>query len=637
MNQLICIRGPFLAHILVGMSQDLLSFLDEPQSQDRPQPSPNPPQDWPIGVDTWSSTSHVQPNSNTVSASQQDSPATDTALHEVDDDDFGDFEDASAAPVRQDVPIPASSVPHPRPRSPVSQPRINEVRSPFPARANKTSRSAPQPPPEKKDAVGSHPFAGRMDLLFGADDTDYDAGADELGDLANNPEAAMAYSKRIIAEQQETAKGKGKGKSVAGQIGGFIDLEEERERAASKGGGQADGGKSSAKDPDILFDADDISDAGDAPDEDDFGDFEDWGGSVATKAANTSNDAQPTSLGMDLLGLDDVPPQPAARSAQERADTSYLQTPQSNGSSRPTAASAAATRLQQDNDFWDNFETTAAASKGPQPTSSQPDPDDSWADFETSAPASPPPKASPARKSPPQQKPTPSPSSNKNNKLPPANIPQPATLLSLFPALFASADDSLFTAMSKLDLKSRSMLLSHPASHQFLRGYLAHIRVLARIIAGRKLRWKRDQRLSQSMRIGPAAAGGKGGMKLAGLDKAEVAKEDREVLDTVRLYRAQVAKLRSAVTAASSAPGLPKLPSAPDIQDPMPVKALKQSEGGITAREACALCGLKREERVVKIDDGVEDSFGEWWVQGMSMHVQCKNFWEEFERRLKSR
>ena len=126
-------------------------------------------------------------------------------------------------------------------------------------------------------------------------------------------------------------------------------------------------------------------------------------------------------------------------------------------------------------------------------------------------------------------------------------------------------------------------------------------------------------------------------MKLAGLDKSEVAKEDREVVDTVRLYRAQIGKLRSAVTAASAAPGLPKLPTVPDISETMPVKALRTTEGGIPAPHACALCGLKREERVVKVDGEVEDSFGEWWVQGMSMHLQCRKFWDEFEGRLKGR
>lgn len=285
---------------------------------------------------------------------------------------------------------------------------------------------------------------------------------------------------------------------------------------------------------------------------------------------------------------------------------------------------------RQDDDFWDDFEPTSA----PVTQKRQPDRppqtqhDDTWPDFEPSAP---PPAHTQHR----------SPSAPKQPQLPPTNIPPPLTLLTLFPTIFSSADTALFSTLTHLDLKSRTMLLSHPASHQFLRGHIGHCRVLARIIAGRKLRWKRDQRLSQGMRIGPATAGGKGGMKLAGLDKSEAAKEEREVLDVVRLYRQQVGKLRTAVSAASAAPGLPKLPPVPEVGEVMAVKALKQGEGGITAREACALCGLKREERVVKVDDvpgaRVEDSFGEWWVQGTGMHVGCRDFWVEWEGKLKSR
>ncbi len=126
-------------------------------------------------------------------------------------------------------------------------------------------------------------------------------------------------------------------------------------------------------------------------------------------------------------------------------------------------------------------------------------------------------------------------------------------------------------------------------------------------------------------------------MKLTGVDKAELAKEDREVLDTLDLWKTQVGKLRTAVTTASSAPGLPKLPAVPDIAENMSVRTLKPNEGGITAPHACALCGLRREERVAKADTEVEDSFGEWWVQGMNMHFGCERFWEEFEKKLKSR
>ena len=127
-------------------------------------------------------------------------------------------------------------------------------------------------------------------------------------------------------------------------------------------------------------------------------------------------------------------------------------------------------------------------------------------------------------------------------------------------------------------------------------------------------------------------------MKLTGLDKSEAQKEDREVLDVLRIWKNQLGKLRTAVTAASATPGMPSLPPVPDINEQaMPIKTLKATEGGFTAPAACALCGLKREERVGKVDVLVEDSFGEWWVDAASMHLVCKRFWEEFEGKLKSR
>ena len=125
-------------------------------------------------------------------------------------------------------------------------------------------------------------------------------------------------------------------------------------------------------------------------------------------------------------------------------------------------------------------------------------------------------------------------------------------------------------------------------------------------------------------------------MKLTGVDKSEAAKEDREVLDAVRQWRSVVGKLRSAVSGAN-VKTTTKLPPIPEISEQMPVKVLKITEGGIVASHACALCGLRREERVSKVDEGVDDSFGEWWVQGMNMHLLCKNFWDSHSEQMRSR
>jgi len=136
------------------------------------------------------------------------------------------------------------------------------------------------------------------------------------------------------------------------------------------------------------------------------------------------------------------------------------------------------------------------------------------------------------------------------------------------------------------------------------------------------------------MKIGPAAASGKGGMKLAGVDKAEATREDREAADVVRVWREQLGRLRSAIAVANSSI---KDTSAhlviPEINEAMHVKT---QEGSLTAPKPCIVCGLKREERISKVDVQVEDSFGEWWVEHWG-HRACRNFWLEHESKLRHR
>jgi len=71
----------------------------------------------------------------------------------------------------------------------------------------------------------------------------------------------------------------------------------------------------------------------------------------------------------------------------------------------------------------------------------------------------------------------------------------------------------------------------------------------------------------------------------------------------------------------------------PDISDNMYIKT---QEGGPTAPKPCVVCGLKRGERINKVDVQVEDSFGEWWAEHWG-HRACRNFWLEHEPKLKIR
>ncbi|CAG8982326.1 hypothetical protein HYALB_00005327 [Hymenoscyphus albidus] len=217
---------------------------------------------------------------------------------------------------------------------------------------------------------------------------------------------------------------------------------------------------------------------------------------------------------------------------------------------------------------------------------------------------------------------------------PPTNIPPPSVLLTLFPQLFDLPQSTLFKGVVNQPFSLKNRVLSDPATVDFLRGYLLIAIVAARVVAGRKLRWKRDTILSQAMKIGPAAAGGKGGMKLTGVDKAEITREDREAAEVVRVWKDQIGRLRSAIAVANTCiKDASRHLVIPEITETMNVKSLP---GGLTAPKPCVICGLKREERIAKVDVQVEDSFGEWWTEHWG-HRACKNVWERHESDLKHR
>lgn len=536
-----------------------------------------------------------------------------------DDDDFGDFEDASAIAPADLTQSPMGGTTH---RSPGPS-TISRNSTPFPPKAQ--TREA-----EPEQVIGQHPFAKHMDFLFSGGDDEYDAGDDDLEDLSKNPEAAMEYSKRIIAEQEAQAKKK---PLPFSKPQGPSHLPPKASNKLQKKSGYVP-----AKDPNVLFDVDNVSE----PDlDDDFGDFEAAPVSAPRPAPARPVKTSPAKLQkksgppipkvqatppasapkprmpqIDLLGLGDAVSVPNIMSPRSERAHELLGHAKADSMSRPKSSSLLP---KQEEDVWDDFDTADPVSapallpyhgKETPIAVSRPPPSTSIASVLNST------------KSEPSQ-----------SELPPTNIPPPLILLSRFTAIFSAAEEALFHPLSKLESTQRSQLLAHPATHQFLATHLQSAIVLAHIIAGRKLRWKRDQILASSMRIGPSAAGGgKGGMKLTSIDKSEVGKEDREVLDTVQRWKGQVGKFRSAVAAA---PG--KLAPVPEVAETMPVRTLKATEGGFTAPHACALCGLKREERVVKVDVDVNDSFGEWWVEGMNLHTLCMRWWNEHKGNLKGR
>ncbi|KAI0166669.1 hypothetical protein GGR57DRAFT_33462 [Xylariaceae sp. FL1272] len=215
--------------------------------------------------------------------------------------------------------------------------------------------------------------------------------------------------------------------------------------------------------------------------------------------------------------------------------------------------------------------------------------------------------------------------------LPPINIPPPSIIMSAFPDLFDQANEHLYNPLSGQVAAVKTRILAEPKVHEFLKGYLGVATVAARVLAGRKVRWHRDKFLSQSMSI--SAAGSKG-MKLAGVDKTQTAREDREAADVVSKWKTQVGRLRSTVAAVnSSARGHGVQLRIPEIHETTQISTAKDVP---TAAKACVICGLKRNERVGKVDYEVEDSFGEWWVEHWG-HVDCKRFWLKHESTLRQR
>ncbi|KAM4054705.1 hypothetical protein HRG_005528 [Hirsutella rhossiliensis] len=372
-------------------------------------------------------------------------------------------------------------------------------------------------------------------------------------------------------------------------------------------------------DASVLFDADDFELSG-AEAEGDDDEFED----NPQPFAHEGTESLDKSLGALSFGVSPLshtrPSQPA--SAQNRDLFSNLSDKASEKSSSNAkdkssqsaivGTSVAATdRGQPPNDgddewgAWDDLSTADTLTK---PATGGPQPPDNW-DWDVVD----------------SGKPTATEPSNDGP--PPINVPPPSVILSAFPDLFNSGN-SLFKPIAGQNNSVKQHVLSDPKAVQFLQGYTLLGATAARIIAGRKHRWHRDKMLSKSMSI--SAAGSKG-MKLAGVDKTQSAREDRESADVVAAWREHVGRLRAAI-ATANASGKANL-RVPELSENMPIQTAKMVP---TARGPCLICGLKREERVARVDLNVEDSFGEWWVEHWG-HRACKNFWLEHEQRLRQR
>ncbi|KAL8758560.1 MAG: hypothetical protein Q9199_001413 [Rusavskia elegans] len=218
----------------------------------------------------------------------------------------------------------------------------------------------------------------------------------------------------------------------------------------------------------------------------------------------------------------------------------------------------------------------------------------------------------------------------------PSNVPPPSVLLSIIVTILDSLPNEIHDIVCSMSTSlMNDAFPSHESHFENLHDNLATTTASARVLAGRKLRWERDTHLAQRMSIGPANAGKAGGMKLTGVDRTEARREDQEAAEVVRMWRQQAGGIKSQIAKINAQQSEVKF-ALPEYSDNMPIRVVKLGEGGLAAPKCCFLCGLKRDERVARLDVNVEDSFGEWWVDHWG-HVDCIRFWEEHKDSLKQR
>jgi hypothetical protein len=381
--------------------------------------------------------------------------------------------------------------------------------------------------------------------------------------------------------------------------------------------------KKQPKNLDVLFDASDEDGAG-IDDLDDFGEFEDFDSPkpANVKAAVTS---QPTP-NIDLFGIEDDVPMPQ----QERITPKSEPTPFAFGQVAITTSH----QMKQPLDFNSFAKADIVKPRAKMPVKEDkhgenPVEGEKWEDFEAWGEDEDKNFKSDTKSS--SKTLSESKRSENVNLLgfanvnatnidnPPTTIPPPAVIISIFPSIFDIIEKELLLPLTSHSQTLRRTVLSDSKTVAYLHGYLAVIQVLGHIIAGRKFRWKRDTILAQSMRIGPASAGRLSGMKVTSIDKSESNREDREVSEVLRAWNMQVGRLRGIVNEAKKLTDL-YLPNIPELRETMPVKSASEADGGVSSAKPCALCGLKRNERVGKVDFEVEDSFGEWWDEKTLMH-----------------
>jgi hypothetical protein len=384
---------------------------------------------------------------------------------------------------------------------------------------------------------------------------------------------------------------------------------------------------SKSGDGDVLFDADSLE----AEAEDDFGDFEDVNDETVNEQILNAGPVQKQAVDkpsvvsisqqVDLLDLgNDVAPEPiqqhyAIPSIQATKEKSAVDEADEWGDFEDFSQDAQPEpkAVVQSNPFQTPIQATTVKST----SSLSPRNDETWDEFEDwnseQTPAEYP--ADGITSTNPLNQPE-IPSEPR-----PTNIPPPTILLQLLPDVFQSLQTQAKT----------STISSSPSSTTSLATQIITVfAVSARIIACRTLRYKRDTHLSQSTRIGPSTAGSRsGGMKLVALNKTETLHSEREAAAVCDAWSRNTHIFAGVV--GRSEHRRPWM----NLNVNMSVRA-GPGYGTLEAREACALCGIRREERIAGVDFDADDVFGEYWTEWWG-HTDCRTFWYTYRDMLQQR
>ncbi|KAI5792429.1 hypothetical protein DFH27DRAFT_527210 [Peziza echinospora] len=197
-------------------------------------------------------------------------------------------------------------------------------------------------------------------------------------------------------------------------------------------------------------------------------------------------------------------------------------------------------------------------------------------------------------------------------------LPPLSAILSQFPHLLLLPTTHLFQKLTKHPYPLRQRILSQPQTHTFLLGTCEIVRVIGRLIAGRR---QRGRSPGASIRQ----------------------KEDREISELVRTWKEDVyARVKSALIR----PNTSHTPGGggggggggvggvvvPELDTDLRAEKVPGAGANILdeEEEGCRLCGLQRDEVVRKLHEMEERGSEKWWVSGWG-HRGCRNWWERWE------